>query len=283
MQRDLKLGEKIKKRRIELNMTQSEVCGDFITRNMLSLIESGSSYPSIDTAVYLARKLSLPLPYLFSDDDDLIYYKKQEKIEKIRSLFVKGNYDYCIKIIDELGGMDDELNYIYANCSFELGKKMLIDGYLTSALKSFEAALRTADATVYNTSFIRAAIPLYTAVATNIQSPLLEFDSAAYKEAYSGIFDFEFYKYVTMDFDFEYKNTSFAKHLKAKRYMKNHKYYDAINILLELENEKIDNYNAYLLFGVYSDLENSYKQLADFENAYRYSSKRMSMINAFNS
>jgi hypothetical protein len=116
---------------------------------------------------------------------------------------------------------------------------MLIVGYLTSALKYFEAALRTADATVYNTSFIRAAIPLYTAVATNIQSPLLEFDSAAYKEAYSGIFDFEFYKYVTMDFDFEYKNTSFAKHLKAKRYMKNHKYYDAINILLELENEKI--------------------------------------------
>jgi hypothetical protein len=42
-------------------------------------------------------------------------------------------------------------------------------------------------------------------------------------------------------------------------------------------------HNAYITFGVYSDLEICYKQLFDFENAYRYTSKRLSLIEGFQS
>lgn len=46
-------GRRIKEARISKKMTQSEVVGTFITRNMLSQIESGAAAPSLKTLEYL--------------------------------------------------------------------------------------------------------------------------------------------------------------------------------------------------------------------------------------
>ena len=54
------LGEKIKAARVERHMTQKDVVGDYITRNMLSKIENGSATPSVKTLEYLASALGLP-------------------------------------------------------------------------------------------------------------------------------------------------------------------------------------------------------------------------------
>ena len=62
------LGKRIKEARIAKKMTQSEVVGSFITRNMLSQIESGNATPSIKTLSYLSKKLELPLDQLMAED-----------------------------------------------------------------------------------------------------------------------------------------------------------------------------------------------------------------------
>ena len=54
------LGSRIKEARIAKKMTQSQVVGNFITRNMLSQIENGIAMPSINTLEYLAEVLDLP-------------------------------------------------------------------------------------------------------------------------------------------------------------------------------------------------------------------------------
>ena len=54
------LGQRIKEARLAKKMTQSEVVGSFITRNMLSQIESGNAVPSMKTLTYLAKVLELP-------------------------------------------------------------------------------------------------------------------------------------------------------------------------------------------------------------------------------
>ncbi|MEL7655273.1 MAG: helix-turn-helix transcriptional regulator, partial [Bacillota bacterium] len=54
------LGKKIKEARIAKKMTQSEVVGNFITRNMLSQIESGNATPSVKTLGYLSHVLQIP-------------------------------------------------------------------------------------------------------------------------------------------------------------------------------------------------------------------------------
>lgn len=54
------LGQRIKEARLAKKMTQTEVVGSFITRNMLSQIESGNAVPSMKTLTYLAQVLELP-------------------------------------------------------------------------------------------------------------------------------------------------------------------------------------------------------------------------------
>ena len=62
------LGEKIKSERRRLGLSQTQLAGDKITRNMISAIESDKANPSISTLSYLAERLSVSLSYLFSED-----------------------------------------------------------------------------------------------------------------------------------------------------------------------------------------------------------------------
>jgi transcriptional regulator with XRE-family HTH domain len=65
------LGKKLKEARLAKKLTQSDVVGTFITRNMLSQIESGVASPSLRTLEYLAHTLEIPIHYLISEEQDL--------------------------------------------------------------------------------------------------------------------------------------------------------------------------------------------------------------------
>ena len=63
----MELGEKLRKAREERGLAQRALCGDIITRNMLSQIENGSAKPSMETLRLLADRLELPLGYFLED------------------------------------------------------------------------------------------------------------------------------------------------------------------------------------------------------------------------
>lgn len=62
------IGRIIKEARLAKKMTQSQVVGDFITRNMLSQIESGTAVPSIKTLEYLSKKLDISIHLLTPEE-----------------------------------------------------------------------------------------------------------------------------------------------------------------------------------------------------------------------
>ncbi len=64
----MELGEKIKAARLAAGLSQRQLCGEEITRNMLSLIENGSASPSMRTLSYLARRLDKPLSYFLDEN-----------------------------------------------------------------------------------------------------------------------------------------------------------------------------------------------------------------------
>lgn len=278
------IGEKIKKARMEKRLTQSELVGNKITRNMLSAIESGKATPSLETLDFLAAALELPLPYLLSSDDDLLFYRKKERISAIRNALDEKNYTVCINLVLKLEGLDDELAYILSECYFNLGINTLKYGSLDSAAKYLELCTIYCDKTIYDTSKFRAIVPLYAAIAKNVNAPLLDFEDQKYYEYFAKTTDFEFYKYLILDFEYNYTRYEFATHITAKSYIKERKYADAIRLLLEIEDKRNQfEYNSYLMYGVYTDLDACFRQLFDFESAYRYASKRISLLEGFKS
>lgn len=276
------IGQKIKKIRLENKMTQSDLAGEKITRNMLSSIECDKALPSLDTLLHIAERLSVPASYFVSADDDRFFYLKQERTKHIRASYAEKKYSQTISLISELGGIDDELALILAECYFELGKKQVLTGALLSAKKNLALSAEYSAQTVYDTSRLKLLIPLYSALAGNIQSPLLEFDFKRFEGTLCDEFDIELYKYVMQDQEYRYKISTFAKHRAAKELMKNRQYSEAKKLLLEIIEERMpEAYNVYVVFGIYSDLETCSKQLMDFEGAYKYASKRLSMLEGF--
>lgn len=65
----LSLGEKIKRRRKDLDMTLKDLAGERITPGQISLVESGKSNPSMDLLEYLAETLNTSVEYLMETED----------------------------------------------------------------------------------------------------------------------------------------------------------------------------------------------------------------------
>ena len=71
-------GKRLKKARIARRMTQSEVAGDRVTRNMISRIENGAAIPSVGTLEYLSERLDVPISVLvpqYGDEETLTLAK----------------------------------------------------------------------------------------------------------------------------------------------------------------------------------------------------------------
>ena len=278
----MNIGEKIKEIRKSKKITQSALAGQKITRNMLSAIERGTANPSLETIEYIAKKLSTPLAYFFSDSDNLFFYEKEKSIKRIREAFAAKSYKHCAEICERLSDTDDEIAYILAICKFELGKKEMLNGSFATAEVLFQEYDVFSSKTRYDLRSYNNSKKMYQCIIKNIQAPLLEFDAELFYAINDDLTDFEFYKYLIHDYDYPFKDPTFLKHSRAKHQINNRSYREAIATLLEIENDKSPkNYNVYVMFGVYSDLEQCYKLLFDFESAYRYASKKLSLFEGF--
>lgn len=65
----LTLGEKVKAKRKEMNMTLKELAEDRVTPGQISLVESGKSKPSIDLLEYIAEKLNTDIEYFLETEE----------------------------------------------------------------------------------------------------------------------------------------------------------------------------------------------------------------------
>lgn len=100
----MELGEKLRRARLESGLSQRALCGDEITRNMLSQIEHGTARPSMATLQYLAAELGKPVSYFL--DEDVVASPNQEIMESARQLFDAGEYDAAAKKLEEYQSPD---------------------------------------------------------------------------------------------------------------------------------------------------------------------------------
>lgn len=128
----VELGKRIKEARLARKMTQADVVGDFITRNMLSQIESGTANPSVKTLTYLAKVLQLPVNYLLPDeletfdDSENAVIKDFETLNKMKNAYKRENYTAAIELALPFSGEDsvifDEANAVLCRCYLKLAE-----------------------------------------------------------------------------------------------------------------------------------------------------------------
>lgn len=96
---DMTLGQKIRELRLSKQMTQKELAGDFITRNMLSQIENDSATPSMKTISYLAASLGKPIGYFVDKGHSEINlsHLMMQLIESNEA----GDYESSIELLDK--------------------------------------------------------------------------------------------------------------------------------------------------------------------------------------
>lgn len=277
----LEIGKRIRELRLSLGLTQSQLTDGYMTRNMLSLIESGTALPSLESAEYIANRLNVPLSYLLSGNTEVPLIKKDTYADTLRELFASGNYEACIDALTDIEEENFETAYIFAYSCFYRGKELAEHGSFAEAERLLKTSLEKCKETVYDTTHVEAVAPLYLAIVSNFQSPLLELDTDSYEHLHHNAYEYELYKYITADYNFDFSTPVLKLHIEAKSLIKKYRFTEAISLLKKIEEMKKDSYHAFVFFGVYTDLENCYKQLGDFENAYRYSSKRLNLVNVF--
>jgi transcriptional regulator with XRE-family HTH domain len=280
----MKLGEKIKSARKAKGLTQEALAGSVITRNMLSKIENGVATPSFRTLEYLAKALDLPTAFLCDEESALDSYRKKEIIDEVYTAYSLKKYQFCISRIKKLECLDNELFYILTECYLKEGLVSLKRGALKTAEICFKECEISSKKTVLDTSHLTAKLPMYLAICKNVSSPLLEFEPSEIEDALLSQIELEYLKYLSLELDYPYQKSSLAEHVRAKKEIKARNFHEALKYLNSaldaLHNEE---YDAYTVFSIYSDFEICYKQLSNYEKAYLYASKKLSLLEGFKS
>ena len=278
------VGEKIRLRRKELGLTQREVAGENMTRNLICRIERGDCLPSLDSLSAIAKALSVPVSYLVSEEDDFTAFAVGAMLPDLREAYASGRFADVMTLIGKLPpeGVADEVAYIGAAAALGLAERSMREGNLKKIPEYVEAAKDYAKKTVLPTDWILARAELCRAVAKSPESPRWEVRREEYLASAEKAIGYNDYLYLTDETGIACNRESINLHRQAREMLANRRYREALTTLLALEEKKsTGELTPYFLYRIYSDTETCYRELGDFEMAYRYSSKRVSLLREF--
>lgn len=278
------LGQKIRALRKAKNMTQSALAGTEITRNMLSRIESDAALPSLPTLLYLSERLRVPAGYFLSENASLFFYKKEAYFPAVKHWYSQGNYKEAIRLFQrDIEETDDEIAFLIAQSALECAREALHRGTVKTAGEYLTLAKEMKEKTVYADDRIDALITLLSATIENIQLPRFALTGSSYETLSADTVWEELYRYLAEKTQgYTFRDPVLAAHTAAKELLAAGKHKDALSALKALEDQKATpGFSVLVLFRLYGDIEACYKELYNFEEAYRYATKRLSLLAAF--
>ena len=288
----MNIGEKIRELRVAKLMTQAELAGDHITRNMLSCIENGAAQPSLSTICYIAGRLNVPVGFLMAEEGDEMVYRKMNSLSNIKRAYAAGDWWGCRSLC--LSGCpepDDEISLLLADCDIGIAKSEFWHGRLRSSCRFFDEALSYAEKTLYQTGHIKAQARVFfhymERISTTLYSdmlddtctdPFFDYNSpfSRYVEALDALSEENMQKVNLFLTDVD-ETTFFAKHIRISLLMKDSRYDRAKEQLLYLLNAD-EPLNEVELYIVLSALEVCSKETEDYKNAYHFANERVTLL-----
>ena len=298
----LMIGQRVRKLRKERNMTQAQLAGDTITRNMLSLIENDMASPSIHTLQYLAEKLDVSPSYFFDTMNSL----HTESIfdhhnNEIKDAYVKQDYKKVCDLFIKYYGiktlyLTDEILFIAAEAAMRCAKQKVLKGSFESGSEYINRSYDYCKRCMYNTEWIEANLNLLDAIIENTDCPIQALHKD-YQYLIRRCTEGELYNYLYAVGLLEDNKTDEAanflknnrvidaghrEHLNAKfmlcsesQHMKKKALDTFIDMIKIAPTYSLDAISRYLIL---KDIEYVAKELDNFEIAYKYASMRLKII-----
>jgi len=158
------IGQRLKEARLAAGLSQRQLCGEVITRNMLSQIENGSARPSMDTLQYLAGVLGKPVSYFLEEETAS---ENQKLILKARAAYEAKQWAAVLESLRAYAVpdpvFDGECHLLGALARLELAETAISEGKAAYAEVLLEQALEEGQQTPYYTAETRRICLLYRA------------------------------------------------------------------------------------------------------------------------
>lgn len=252
------IGEKIRQLRQTMGLSQRQLCGEKITRNMLSQIENGSARPSMDTLSYLANRLDKPVSYFL--DENAVVSPNADLMVSARAAFSAGSFAEAIDILTAYRRPDDtfdaERGHIENLCLLALAQQATGRGQKPLAAQYLD---RVDKNNIYYTPQIQRKYQLLSGVLpdTDDRELLLRAENAL-----TGGDAPQALIYLAAA---ENRETEYWNLLCGRAYFAQKAYEKAIPCLQKAEKSDPK--------ACLPALEVCFRELGDFENAYRYACK----------
>ena len=148
----MELGQLLKQARLDAGLSQRQLCGDTITRNMLSQIENGSARPSMETLRYLAGRLGKPISFFLNEE---AASPNQTLLTKARDAFSAGDCATALEVLKDYaedGIFNGEAYLLQVLCYFQLAESAVKDARLPYACTLLQKVREVGAKTPYYTS-----------------------------------------------------------------------------------------------------------------------------------
>jgi tetratricopeptide (TPR) repeat protein len=298
--KDMTLGQKIREIRLQLQMTQKELAGDFITRNMLSQIENDQATPSMKTMEYLAKQLGKSVGYFMDENHKDL--SLSNIIVELMALNEDKDYAASVELIEEqivhnpIVMRSKMMMDLYMNSYMYLGNKYMSDGVYEKAKSAYEKILR-----YENELLMVSDIYLYKVYAqlAEVCGYLLDIDLAktyhikskdlVNKILASREVQTMYLKLIEADYDgiiedsnkvdiVDYDNYSLARYNRVLgSAFLNKGHYDKAILYLEKAIEIYSDETCYTIVSmIYEEMSKCYVELGDYKKAYDFLQKAQS-------
>lgn len=259
----MSLGERILMARKEAGLSQQQLCGMEITRNMLSLIEHDSACPSLATLRYLASRLGKPISYFMEEESTPS--PEQQMITTLREVFDAQSWTQVLErsqIFSENAVIfEREIMLIKAISVLSLAEEAIEGGRMEYARDLLDSELT---ATYFNQEIIRRKVLLLGQLPEKDPVKLCDYlpciDQELILRARAALASENFQRAGQLLDAVEDKKNPRWNLLRGECHMMEKKWSDAIPCFQ----------NAVESFPqkAYSSLEICYRELQDFQNAY---------------
>ena len=282
------LGQKLRQTRLSKGLSQSQVAGDCVTRNMLSQIENDQASPSMRTLEHLAQALGVSVGWLLSDEQT---DAAMERMRRARTLLRERNFEGCLALFAQDEPGDDETLLLRSMAAGELAGQLLLDEQISRAKELAALSLEWNRKSLYGTAQAQITaldVLARAAILENCPDEAVERYRASYLEGQNAVR----YHFTMARFHLQQEHIQAAEReiwsiaelpeasrgeyliLRGKIAAKREQYENAALYFHQAEELSL---GRMLERELYEGLEICCRELGDYQQAYLYASKQLAM------